>query len=167
MPGRKFVIHKHDATNLHYDFRLSIGNVLKSWAIPKGPSLNPKHKRLAIETEDHSLQYGSFEGVIPEGKYGAGTVMLWDKGTYKNIKKENGKTVSLKKCLKNGLLEIWLNGEKLKGGFALIKMKSRKKQWLLVKMKDEEANARKNIIKSEPKSVKTGKTMAQIKKTKN
>ncbi|MBD3249333.1 DNA ligase [Candidatus Woesearchaeota archaeon] len=156
-----FVIQKHDATNLHYDFRLEIEGVLKSWAVPKGPSLDPKEKRLAIETEDHPIDYANFEGTIPEGNYGAGTVMLWDKGTYENIKKEDNKEVPMKKAYSKGHLVFELKGKKLKGGFALTRF--REDKWLLVKKDDDKADARVNILKKN-KSTKSGKTLKQIEK---
>ena len=121
--GKKpiFVIQKHKASTLHYDFRLEVQGVLRSWAVPKGPSTNPKDKRLAVPTEDHPLEYADFEGVIPEGEYGAGTVLVWDTGTYRNLKKKEGEEVPMEKCLKQGQVEIWLEGRKLKGGYALIR----------------------------------------------
>lgn len=127
----KFVVHEHHARHLHFDFRLEMEGVLKSWAIPKGPSMNPKDKRLAIMVEDHSLEYGSFEGVIPEGQYGAGTVVIWDNGTYKLL----GGNVNA------GRIEIFLNGSKLKGVFVLTRMKGKDKEWLLIKKGDEYADA--------------------------
>lgn len=162
-----FVIQKHDATNLHYDFRLEIDNTLKSWAIPKGPSTDPSVKRMAIPTEDHPLEYADFEGTIPEDQYGGGTVMIWDKGTFKNIKKdEKNQSISLKKSYEMGTLEFWLEGKKLKGGFALVKMKSGKMKgnWLLIKMKDDQADARRKPTNTENKSVVTGRTMEEIAK---
>lgn len=155
-----FVIHKHKSRNLHYDFRLGVGRKLKSWAIPKGPSLNPKDKRLAIPVEDHAMSYANFEGIISPGKYGAGKVMLWDKGTYKNTNKIDGKIVSMQKSIKNGKIEILLKGHKLNGGYALVKMQNRK-EWLLVKMNDKEAS-RKNITRTETRSVLSNKTINQI-----
>lgn len=161
-----FVVQKHDARNLHYDLRLEIDGVLVSWAVPKGLSLNPSEKRLAIMTEDHPLEYATFEGVIPEGQYGAGPVMVWDTGTYKNIKEKAGKLVPMDECLKNGQIELFLEGSKLQGGFALVKTRygTDKDQWLLIKMKDEFASGRKNPINNQKKSVLTGRTMHQIKK---
>lgn len=160
-----FVIQKHDATHLHYDFRLEIDGVLKSWAVPKGPSTNPRQKRLAIPTDDHPLEYAKFEGVIPEGEYGAGTVLIWDKGTFENIKKKNGRLVSLKQCYKNGQIEVFLRGEKLYGGYALIRTSARgDERWLLIKMRDEYANARRNPVSSQQRSVKSGRTLKQIEK---
>src|SRR5436309_12909247 len=113
-----FVIQKHDATRLHYDFRIEAGGVLKSWAIPKGPSTNPKDKRLAMPTEDHPMEYGKFEGVIPEGEYGAGPVIVWDSGTYRNLNEKSGKEVRIEHALRQGRVKIWLEGKKLKGGYA-------------------------------------------------
>jgi bifunctional non-homologous end joining protein LigD len=127
-----FVVQRHAASHLHYDFRIQIGRVLKSWAIPKGPS--KKEKRLAIFTEDHPLEYANFEGTIPKGEYGAGTVKIWDKGYFYNLKKDkNGKEISLKESFEKGKIEIFLEGKKLKGAFALINFKD--KNWLFFKMK--------------------------------
>ncbi len=139
----KFVVHEHHSTHLHYDFRLEIGGVLKSWAIPKGPSMNPSDKRLAVMVEDHPLEYGNFEGIIPEGYYGAGPVLIWDSGLFEpEGDPENG--------LKKGKLTFTLNGKKLKGGFSLILMRGRGsgKDWLLIKSQDD--FARKDwVIKEE------------------
>lgn len=158
-----FVIHKHNASHLHYDLRLAFDGVLKSWAVPKGPSLNPSDKRLAIQVEDHPMDYKDFEGIIPEGSYGGGTVMVWDRGTYTNIKQKDGKLVPFKECLEYGTVEFFLDGEKLKGGYALVRMKdTNSNQWLLIKMRDEYASARKNPVNTKNKSVKTGRTMTQI-----
>lgn len=165
--GNIFVIQKHDATNLHYDFRLEIDGTLKSWSVPKGPSINPSIKRMAIPTEDHPMGYAKFEGVIPKGQYGGGTVMLWDSGTYENLKKdENGNPISLSDSYKMGSLEFQLNGKKLKGDYALVKMKGGKMKdnWLLIKMDDEFADARKTPINTQNKSVSTGRTISQIAK---
>ncbi|MFN4761784.1 DNA polymerase ligase N-terminal domain-containing protein [Gillisia sp. Q332] len=161
-----FVIQKHSARNLHYDFRLSVDGVLKSWAVPKGPSTNPADKRLAIPTEDHPMEYADFEGVIPKDQYGGGTVMLWDAGTYKNTKKdEEGNLIPLENQLEHGHLKFNLNGKKLKGGFSLIRFeKGKDEKWLLKKDNDEDADARKNPTSTENKSVLTGRTMNQIKK---
>lgn len=131
-----FVVQKHAASRLHYDFRLESDGVLKSWAIPKGPPLNSANRRLAIETEDHPLDYAGFEGVIPKGQYGAGTVSIWDKGKYKNLKNnQEGKKDTISESYDKGKIEVELKGKKLKGNFALIRMKE-EKQWLLIKMKD-------------------------------
>ena len=144
-PSRKkltFVVQRHDASHLHYDFRLELDGVLKSWAIPKGPSLNPADKRLAVQVEDHPLSYGKFEGVIPKGNYGAGTVEIWDEGTYAPEADTNGNaTATLRKGLQSGSLKITLHGKKLKGSFALVRLKDGKdKNWLLIKHRDEFAS---------------------------
>ncbi len=157
-----FVIQQHAARAMHYDVRLQIGGVLVSWAVPKGPSLNPKTKRLAVMTEDHPMEYAKFEGIIPKGEYGAGPVIVWDRGTYKNIREKDGKLVPMETCLKTGQIEIFLRGKKIKGGFSLIRMRGTtgaKSQWLLIKKKDEYADARRNPVSSEPESVKTRKTI--------
>lgn len=156
-----FVIQQHAARSMHYDFRLEVNGVMKSWAIPKGPSLNPKVRRLAVLTEDHSLSYKNFEGRIPEGEYGAGAVIVWDRGTYRNIKVgAQGKPLTMRGAFRKGTIEVVLHGTKLKGAFALIRMKG--KQWLLIKMKDKHADAKTNIIKSDPHSVKTGRTIREL-----
>ncbi len=158
----KFVIQQHAARAMHYDVRLEIGGVLVSWAVPKGPSLNPATKRLAIMTEDHPMEYGSFEGIIPKGEYGAGPVIVWDRGTFKNLR-----DVSLKTSLKEGRIEVFLYGKKVHGCFALIRTSPKsgeRSKWLLIKMRDEYAHARKNPVSSQPESVKTGKTIKDWKK---
>lgn len=160
-----FVIQKHKASQLHFDFRLAIDGSLKSWAVPKGPSLDPSVKRLAIEVEDHPLDYADFEGVIPEGNYGAGTVMVWDRGSYRNLKDENGESSSMVESHQDGLIEVWLEGEKLRGGFALKRFREGKKpQWLLIKMDDDFADARRNPVTTQNKSVKSGRTLHGIAK---
>jgi len=162
--GRTFVIQKHQASHTHYDFRLSIGGVLKSWAIPKGPSRNQRDKRLAVVTDDHPLSYAKFEGVIPEGSYGAGTVMVWDKGTYRAIKKENGRVVPIDECYKNGVIEIFLKGKKLHGAYALIRtqLHGSSDNWLLVKMHDEYTRTAKIVAGTADVSAVTGRTMKEI-----
>src|SRR5437870_8609547 len=124
--GNIFVVQKHRATQLHYDFRLEADGVLKSWAVPKGPSLDPTVKRLAMQVEDHPVDYANFEGVIPEGEYGGGTVMVWDLGTYKP---EN--TADVPTSLRKGELKFSLNGKKLSGSWTLVRTHDR--QWLLIK----------------------------------
>jgi len=162
-----FVIQKHDARQLHYDFRLEVDGVLKSWAVPKGPSTDPRDKRLAVPTEDHPMEYADFEGVIPKGEYGGGTVLIWDTGTYRNLReeKEDDRT-SMEQALEQGTVEVWLEGKKLEGGYALIRTgkpdKSGKERWLLIKKKDEKADARRNPTSTEPESVLTGRTMEEI-----
>lgn len=153
-PGKNliFVVQKHHAARLHYDFRLELNGVLKSWAVPKGPSMNPADKRLAMLVEDHPFDYKDFEGTIPEGNYGAGEVIVWDQGVYMPLygtdsKKENEKL--LEKEFKKGDMKIVLLGEKLKGEFALINMhKDGDKAWLLIKKRDEYATA-KDVLKKD------------------
>lgn len=160
----RFVIQKHDARTLHYDFRLEVDGVLKSWVIPKGPSTDPRDKRLAMPTEDHDMDYADFEGVIAEGSYGAGTVLIWDTGTYRNLLAEvndHEKAASMSDALRDGKIEVWLEGKKLRGGYALVQM-SGSDRWLFVKMDDEEADARRNPISTQPDSAVTGRTIAEI-----
>ncbi len=164
--GRCFVIQKHDASSLHYDFRLEVDGVLVSWAVPKGPSTDPSDKRLAIQTEDHPLDYADFEGCIPPGEYGAGTVMVWDTGTYRNLRAEKGsRSKGMEAALEEGLVEVWLDGEKIQGGYALKRTQGGDKpQWLLIKMDDDRADARRNPVSTEPDSVKSGRSLAEIAK---
>jgi len=163
-----FVIQEHAARSLHYDFRLEIDGILKSWAVPKGPSLNPKDKRLAVPTDDHPMEYATFEGIIPKGDYGAGPVIVWDKGTYRNIKEKDDKLVPMATCYKQGIIEVFLHGKKLKGGYALIRTsRAAIKQWLLIKMRDEYADARRKPTSSQPESVLSGKTIKELKKEEN
>ena len=135
----RFVVQRHDATRLHYDFRLELGGVLKSWAVPKGPSMNPQDKRLAVMVEDHPVSYFNFEGKIPEGNYGAGNVEIWDKGVFFPVNEELEKMEEREalRALKEGELKIFLKGEKLEGGFVLVRLKNDDKNWLLIKHKDE------------------------------
>ena len=159
-----FVIQKHDASRLHYDFRLEVDGVLKSWAVPKGPSLDPREKRLAVRTEDHPFDYAGFEGIIPEGEYGAGTVIVWDTGTYRNLKENQGKAVPMAEALSEGHITVWLKGKKLKGGYALTRFKRKDDEnWLLVKMSDDHADARRNPLSTQPESAISGRTIEQIK----
>jgi len=165
--GARFVVQKHDASTLHYDLRLEAGGVLKSWAVPKGPSTDPREKRLAMRTEDHPVAYATFEGVIPEGEYGAGTVMVWDAGTYRNIKEadeEGGEAPSVERQVEAGHVTVWLEGEKLRGGYALTRTggSGDEERWLLVKMRDEEADARRNPTSTEGASARSGRSMEEI-----
>jgi bifunctional non-homologous end joining protein LigD len=164
----RFVVQKHDASHLHYDFRLEMKGVLKSWAVPKGPSINPDDKRLAMMVEDHPYDYRDFEGIIPAGNYGGGTVIVWDEGTYE-IYEGNGMTIkeqenNLMKALYAGNLKIILHGKKLKGMYHLFRLKTdaNGKSWLLVKDKDKWADD--TDITSKNQSVKSGKTIAQVAK---
>jgi bifunctional non-homologous end joining protein LigD len=158
--GQSFCVQRHDATRLHYDFRLEIDGTLKSWAVPKGPTLDPTPKRLAAMVEDHPLEYGGFEGNIPAGNYGAGSVMLWDRGTYELL----GDKPALDQ-LARGDLKFRLDGEKLKGEFAIVLMKGRGKgnEWLLLKKKDAEATPGWDV-EQYAYSVATGRTQEEIAK---
>jgi len=164
--GRKrmFVVQKHAASHLHYDFRLEIGGVLVSWAVPKGPTLDPSSKRFATMTEDHPIEYAEFEGVIPEGHYGAGTVIVWDKG---NFESEGDR--SPEEQLAKGELKILLEGKKLRGAFVLVHMgrhqgkPGEKSRWLLIKRKDQWANSQwKAEAPRVARSVLTGRTLEEI-----
>ncbi len=161
-----FVVQKHNATNLHYDFRLEVDGVLKSWAVPKGPSTDPGVRRLAVPTEDHPLDYVDFEGVIPEDEYGGGTVIVWDTGTYRNLRAEKpeGKgEASMEESLRQGTVEVWLDGKKLHGAYALVRTgKGEKPNWLLLKMKDDLARPGENILEKEPDSALTGRSLEQV-----
>ena len=148
------MVQKHRASALHYDFRLEAGGVLVSWAVPKGPSLDPKVKRLAMAVEDHPLDYARFEGVIPEGEYGGGTVMVWDIGTYELEGDE-----SFDEALREGRIVFTLNGKKLKGGWVLVRTRGR--QWLLMKRKDRDASTL-DVIRAKPRSVLTRRLLAGI-----
>jgi len=158
--GNSFVVQKHDATRLHWDFRLQVDGVLKSWAVTKGPSIDPADKRLAVQTEDHPLSYGDFEGVIPKGEYGGGTVMLWDRGTWAPIA---GKSAD---DLKDGHLHFTLDGERMKGEWLLVRMKRRpgekRDNWLLRKVGDDEAGEGDVLVERALTSVLTGRSMAEI-----
>jgi bifunctional non-homologous end joining protein LigD len=157
-PELSFVVQKHQASHLHYDFRLEWKGVLLSWAIPKGPSLDPSVKRLAMAVEDHPLEYGGFEGVIPEGQYGGGTVMVWDRGTWQS------EDPDVDTALKNGELKFVLHGSKLKGSWVLVRTKgfgtSKRSAWLLIKHKDKYASPQDITVKS--RSAVSKRSMAGI-----
>ncbi|WP_018181933.1 DNA ligase D [Kaistia granuli] len=159
--GHSFVIQKHDATRLHYDFRLEMDGVLKSWAVTRGPSLDPAEKRLAVHVEDHPLEYGGFEGTIPKGEYGGGTVILWDRGSWEPVGDPH-------KGYAKGHLEFELKGEKLRGRWHLVKMqgkpREKRENWLLIKAEDEEARpaGAPDILEESPDSVKTGRAIADV-----
>ncbi|HEX9953205.1 MAG TPA: non-homologous end-joining DNA ligase [Rubricoccaceae bacterium] len=155
-PAPRFVVQKHDASTLHYDVRLEVGGVLKSWAVRKGPSTDPREKRLAVPVEDHPLAYASFEGVIPSG-YGAGAVIVWDRGTYRNLRED----CSMEEAIAEGKVSVWLDGEKLRGGYTLIRMKGRG-GWLLVKQTDGEAAPERDITENAPASVVSGRTVEDV-----
>jgi len=159
-PALAYVIQKHRASQLHYDFRLEWRGVLLSWAVPKGPSLDPSVKRLASPVEDHPLEYGGFEGVIPEGEYGGGTVMLWDRGTW------TPEVEDVDAALEKGDLKFTLEGKKLRGSWVLVRTKlgyggSAKPQWLLIKHRDRYASAQ-DVLTVEPRSVLTNRLLADI-----
>jgi bifunctional non-homologous end joining protein LigD len=160
--GSSFCVQKHAATRLHYDFRLELDGVLKSWAVPKGPAYDTAEKRLAIQTEDHPLSYGGFEGIIPAGQYGGGTVELWDRGTWEPAEDPHA-------GLAKGALRFQLYGEKLQGGWALVRIKSRgsrdrDKTWLLIKARDGHARPLSNfdVTTAQPDSVLTGRPIEDI-----
>jgi bifunctional non-homologous end joining protein LigD len=156
-----FVVHEHAARSLHYDLRLEIGGAYASWAVPKGPSLDPADKRLAVRVEDHPLEYGAFEGAIPEGEYGAGTVMVWDRGGFEPL----GDPAA---AIENGHLKFRLAGTKLTGLWSLVRIKPRpgehQEPWLLVKDRDESARTRTeyDVLAAEPDSAASGRSMERI-----
>ena len=157
----RFVIQRHAASHLHYDFRLELDGVMKSWAVPKGPSYDPGVRRLAMEVEEHPISYNGFEGTIPEGEYGGGTVMLWDRGTYDA--EDGGGAASLRAGYDAGDLKIVLHGERLRGGWVLVRMKRPgRPQWLLIKHRDETADADLDVTAKFATSVDTRRTMDEI-----
>lgn len=159
----RYSIQKHRAKRLHYDLRLEVGDVLRSWAIPKGPSLDTKTRRLAVPTEDHPLEYIDFEGMIPEGEYGAGTVIVWDIGTYENTTRADGAAVPIAEALERGHATFILSGEKLLGGYALTRTgRGKNERWILVKMKDDFARPDLDILEAEPDSALTGRSVDEV-----
>lgn len=161
--SRIFVVQMHEAGRLHYDFRLEINGALVSWAVPKGPSMNPGDKRLAVMTEDHPLEYADFEGMIPDGQYGAGTVMVWDKGTY-----ETEDSIPADEQLARGKLDVVLHGKKLRGAFTLVRTRKpstdrQQANWLLIKHHDTHADPSWDIERPElERSALTGRTLKEI-----
>jgi len=157
--GYLFVVHKHDALHLHYDLRLQVGDVLKSWAIPKGPSVDPRERRLAVEVEEHPLEYGDFEGVIPTGEYGAGPTLVWDRGTWAPMG-------GIEESLRSGTLKFRLAGQKLKGGWTLARLKPRsgekQRSWLLIKEHDDAAESKADILEERPESVLSGLVIEEL-----
>ncbi len=157
----QFVIQKHEASHLHFDFRLELDGVMKSWAVPKGPSLDPTVRRLAMEVEDHPISYNTFEGTIPKGEYGGGTVMLWDRGTYEAD--DGGGAESLRRGYEKGELRFVMHGRRLQGGFVLARLRRPgRPQWLLIKRRDEHADADRDITAEVTTSVVSKRTMDQI-----
>lgn len=159
-----FVVQKHAATRLHFDFRIEIDGVMKSWAVPKGPSMDPANKRLAMEVEDHPIEYNSFEGIIPKGQYGGGTVMLWDRGIYTYGDTDVDPLTGLRRGYARGDLKLVLLGERLKGSFALVRTKRdpRGKEWLLIKHRDQYAKPGADTGAEFMTSVDTGRKMEEI-----
>lgn len=164
-PG--FVVQIHDASTMHFDFRLEVDGVLKSWSVPKGPSPDPHDKRLAMPTEDHPLEYRSFEGVIPEGEYGGGTVIVWDQGTYRPMSHDRrGRPVPFEESLERGHATFWLEGTKLRGAYALTRFRGRggpeREAWLLVKAGRERSAARGTPDPQRARSARSGRTLRQV-----
>src|SRR3954465_14326893 len=164
-----FVIQKHAASHLHYDLRLELAGVMKSWAVPKGPSLDPADRRLAVQVEDHPIEYNTFEGIIPRGEYGGGTVMLWDRGSYEPAAMDEGEDPerALKRDLHRGRLTVRFFGERLQGVFSLVRTKAgdeedTKPQWLLIKRDDEDARPGFDLTAEAVTSVTTGRSMESI-----
>jgi DNA ligase D-like protein (predicted 3'-phosphoesterase) len=160
-----FVVQQHDASSMHYDLRLEADGVLLSWAVPKGPSTDPRDKQLAIRTEDHPVDYADFEGNIPEDEYGGGTVIVWDIGPYRNLSTDDdGEERPVREAVDHGHLEVWLEGEKLQGGYALThaKLGGDEDNWLLVKVDDEAADARRDPTSTQPRSVLSERTVAKV-----
>jgi DNA ligase D-like protein (predicted 3'-phosphoesterase) len=151
----RFVIQQPDATSMHYDFRLEVEGAFRSWAVPKGPSTDPRDKRLAMAVEDHALSWGDFEGVIEEGQYGAGPVIVWDRGSYQNLREE-----PMADSLAAGRASFWLEGHKLRGGWSLRRTDGRR--WLLMKRGDEEADARRRPTSTQRESVVSGRTIDEL-----
>jgi DNA ligase D-like protein (predicted 3'-phosphoesterase) len=151
----RFVIQQHDATSMHYDFRLEVDGAFRSWAVPKGPSTDPRDKRLAMAVEDHALSWGDFEGVIEEGQYGAGPVIVWDRGSYESLREE-----PMADSLAAGHASFWLEGDKLRGGWSLRHTDGRR--WLLIKRSDEEADARRRPTSTQRESVVSGRTIDEL-----
>ena len=159
----RFVIQKHAASRLHFDFRLELDGVMKSWAVPKGPSYDPSVKRLAMEVEDHPIEYNTFEGTIPKGEYGGGTVMLWDRGTYEP--EGGGGEDALREGYERGDLKIILHGKRLEGAWVLVRMRRGEEgraQWLLIKHRDETADDNYDVTAEVTTSVASGRTMDEI-----
>lgn len=160
-----FVVQRHLARTEHYDLRLEAGGVLKSWAVPKGPSTDPRDRRLAIRVEDHPLEYADFEGIIPDGHYGAGAVIVWDRGTYRNRTRRNGAAVPIERALQEGHVVVELHGDKLRGGYALTRLDTvgrGRERWLLVKKRDQHAVPLSDLLSARPESVLSGRTAEQL-----
>jgi bifunctional non-homologous end joining protein LigD len=162
--GNSFVVQKHAARRLHYDVRIEVEGVMASWAVPKGPSYDPKVKRLAVHVEDHPLDYQTFEGNIPGGEYGAGRVIVWDTGSFRNLTEHDGKPIAVRQAIERGHLSIWLEGTKLHGGWSLTRTggKGEDKNWIMVKRRDDFADPTVDIEASAPASVLSGRDLEEI-----
>jgi bifunctional non-homologous end joining protein LigD len=162
----QYVIQKHAASHLHYDLRLELDGVMKSWAVPKGPSLDPSVKRLAMEVEDHPIEYNQFEGTIPKGEYGGGTVMVWDRGTYTYGGEDDAEPVeALRRGYEKGDFKFRLDGDRLKGSWVLVRTRRgdpRRPQWLLIKHRDDSAEPGSEVVEEYQTSAATGRTMEEI-----
>lgn len=157
----RFVIQKHDATRLHYDVRLEVKGVLVSWAVPRGPSMDPSEKRLAVMTEDHPMDYAGFEGYIPKGQYGGGGVIVWDAGIWHNLTTDKrDQLLPPEVAIERGHIKLWLEGEKVQGAWALTR--TDEKQWLMVKVKDAAADPDFDPVRDEPRSILSGRTVEEV-----
>ena len=166
--GRRFVVQEHEARRHHYDVRFEVDGVMASWAVPKGPSYDPKVRRLAVQVEDHPLDYRTFEGTIPKGEYGGGAVIVWDQGSYRNDSVERGKPIGVRRAIEKGHLTVWLEGEKLRGGWSLIRTGSsggtakEGRSWLMIKRSDDEADPDRDVEADSPASVTSGRRIDEV-----
>lgn len=161
----RFVVQQHAARAMHWDVRFEVDGVMPSWAVPKGPSYDPKVRRLAVHTEDHPLDYRHFEGVIPAGEHGGGRVIVWDEGTYANVTQRNGEAVSMRAAIDAGHFSVQVTGEKLQGGWSFSRTRrdrSGKEQWIMIKRADESADPQRDVVKDEPRSVRSGLTVVEV-----
>jgi DNA ligase D-like protein (predicted 3'-phosphoesterase) len=161
--GTRFVIQQHDATTLHFDFRLEVDGALASWAVPKGLSLDPRHRRLAMRVDDHAIEYVGFEGVLADAPAGSGAVIVWDRGTYRSLSGAPEAPVPMADALAAGHAAFWLEGAKLVGGWALTRVAaSPRERWIVVKMRDERADPARDVVRERPESVVSGRTIAEL-----
>lgn len=159
----RFVIQQHDATTLHFDFRLEVDGALASWAVPKGLSLDPRHRRLAMRVDDHAIEYAGFEGVLADAAAGSGAVIVWDRGTYRSLGSATGAAASMRDALAAGHAAFWLQGEKLVGGWALTRVAvAPRERWIVVKMRDDRADPARDVVRERPDSVVSGRTIAEV-----
>lgn len=160
-----FVVQKHAASHLHYDFRLEVDGALKSWAVPKGPSADPRQRRLAMRVEDHPIEYADFEGTIPAGEYGGGAVIVWDIGFYRNVTEKAGKPVPATEAIERGHFRFRLVDTKLRGGYALTRVArdpGGRERWILVKMRDAAAEEDRDLVAERPESALTGRSVEEV-----